>query len=74
MIISSLHNGIRYIYKQGKLPWYKRLIGMKYGPGWYLEVHHTPGQNPLRSYDQDQSPNPSLVMKVLMETLENGET
>lgn len=69
MILSTLHNNVRYIYRQPELAWYKRLIGMRYGPGWTITVDY--GTHVRQSEPALMSPSPELVMGTLAELIDD---
>lgn len=67
MTLSFEFFGKRVAYTQPDLPWYKRIIGMKYGKGWYVTVHDAVDSGVGRTHDE--SPRPDLVMQDLMSIL-----
>lgn len=71
MILSALYKGKRIVYVQPKLPWYFRIIGMKYGPGWHIYI--TDAEKATHSETFTKSPNPALVMRTVLELLDDHE-
>ena len=56
---------ITVMYDQPKLPWFKRMFGMEYGPGWRIGIMKIGQPETLIWSDrQPKSPNPADVMVV----------
>lgn len=65
MILSTPHKTGRYYYLQPDLPWYKRLIGMRYAKGWQVRVDRRDGGS-ITSEPSELPPNPARVMQAML--------
>lgn len=64
MILEFDYNGLRVKYIQPELPWYKRWIGMEYGPRWQIILCSDTRTYPSGIYST--SPTPAKVMKAVL--------
>ena len=70
MILQTKHRDYLVEYSQPDLPWYKRMIGMRYGPGWYVSVRDKYGHW-INSERQYESPNPARVAAAILEVYDS---